>query len=187
MQCLLHPTPSPSKCWAPRSGPRAGEHPHLHRTPRHGQYPTFRDTATLTVPHLHGHPNPSSTPPSRTPQHCQYPTFWTPQHCQYSTFKDTPTLPAPPPLQDTPTLPVPHLPDTPTLPVPCLHRTPQHCQYPTFKDTPARPAFGLQTPLESPGLSRGSLTSTSLGRTGLQGAYHRSAALMGIMPLRSLD
>lgn len=51
----------------------------------------------------------------------------------------------------------------------------------------ARPALGLQTPLESPGLSRGSLTSTSLGRTGLQGAYHRSAALMGIMPLRSLD
>ena len=121
MQYLLHPTPSPSKCWAPRSGPRAGEHPHLHRTPWHGQYPTFRDTATLTVPHLHGHPNPSSTPPSRTPQ-----------HCQYSTFRDTPTLPAPhlhrhpstastpastgcpntastPPPQDTPTLPVPHL------------------------------------------------------------------------------
>ena len=99
MQCLLHPTPSPSKCWAPRSGPRAGEHPHLHRTPRHGQYPTFRDTATLTVPHLHGHPNtantpPSghpntaSTPPSRTPQHCQHPRLYrTPQHSQYPTFR----------------------------------------------------------------------------------------------------
>ena len=65
--------------------------------------------------------------------------------------------------------------------------TPQHCQYPTFKDTPARPALGLQTPLESPGLSRGLLSSTSRGRTGLQGAYYRSAALIGIMSSRSLE
>ncbi|XP_060273699.1 anti-sigma-I factor RsgI2-like isoform X2 [Ovis aries] len=149
------PTLSPSKRWAPRSGPRGGEHPHLQRTPQQ-----------------------ASTPPSRTPQHRQNPTS-----------TGHPHTPSTPPPQDTPTFPVPH-----------LHRTPPHSQYPTstghprtastpppqdtpalpvptFSDTPARPALGLQTPLESPGLSR--LTSTRCGRTGLTQASRETSCLLG--------